>query len=317
MKSQKIVMAVILIVLLIVNVYAQQGGENINNAEALKEYLNNQPANSPNNPIQIAMNINNAMIESIAMAIRTAGKYVSLDLSKSTGLTIIKKEAFEDCDALVSITIPNSVTKIERQAFNDCANLASVTIGSGVTNIEKQAFQRCTNLNVTWYYNSELTASEFRNYLKTVIIPESVTGINSYYYKVNGNDRCQGAFEGCTSLTSITIPNSVTNIGERAFYNCNALISVTIPDSVINIGTRAFQHCTSFTSITIPKNVTKIEIRAFEDCDNLTSITFQGKISSIAENAFFGLGDLRNKYLAGGPGTYTRPNNESDTWTRK
>jgi len=318
MKSKKMVIAVILIVLLIVNVYAQQGGENINNVEVLKEYLNNQPANSPDNPIQIAMIVNNAMIGSIAMAIRTAGKYVSLDLSKSTGLTIIKEEAFEDCNALVSITLPNNVTKIERQAFNDCAYLASVTIPASVTNIGKQAFQRCTNLNVTWYYNPELTTSEFKNYLKTVIIPESITSFKDG--SMDSNSKYRGAFYGCDVLTNVTFatPSKVTSIGNMTFYGCDVLTNITIPDSVKSIGFRAFYDCKALVNITIPDSVTNIGNSAFEDCDSLTSVTFQGNISSsgINENAFSGIGDLRKKYLAGGPGTYTRPHGGSNTWTR-
>ncbi|MDE5936688.1 MAG: leucine-rich repeat protein, partial [Ruminococcus sp.] len=80
------------------------------------------------------------------------------------------------------------------------------------------------------------------------------------------------AFEGCNSLTSIEIPDSVTNIKTAAFYGCSGLKSVIIPDSVINIGGNAFEDCSSLTSIEIPNSVTLITAYAFAGCDSLTSI---------------------------------------------
>ena len=81
-----------------------------------------------------------------------------------------------------------------------------------------------------------------------------------------------GAFWGCTGLTSITIPNSVTSIGGEAFRGCTGLTSITIPNSVTSIGDYAFYKCTGLTSITIPNSVTSIGDLAFEDCTGLTSI---------------------------------------------
>ncbi len=74
-------------------------------------------------------------------------------------------------------------------------------------------------------------------------------------------------------LTSITIPNSVTSIGESAFSDCSSLTSINIPDSVTSIGRRAFSYCSSLTSITIPDSVTSIEAYAFSNCSNLNEIT--------------------------------------------
>lgn len=81
-----------------------------------------------------------------------------------------------------------------------------------------------------------------------------------------------GAFEGCHSLTSITIPDSVTDIGEWAFSNCYSLTSITIGDSVTSIGYNAFYVCSSLTSITIPDSVTYIGDSAFAHCESLASI---------------------------------------------
>jgi hypothetical protein len=79
-------------------------------------------------------------------------------------------------------------------------------------------------------------------------------------------------FYGCTSLESITIPDSVTSIGSWTFYNCTSLTSVTIGDSVTSIGADAFSGCTSLTSVTIPDSVTTIGSYAFSDCTGLTNV---------------------------------------------
>ena len=82
----------------------------------------------------------------------------------------------------------------------------------------------------------------------------------------------EGAFWGCTSLSSITIPDSVTSIGDSAFWGCTNLSSITIPDSETIIEDCAFNGCTSLSSITIPEGVTYIGEDAFKGCEGLTSV---------------------------------------------
>ena len=94
--------------------------------------------------------------------------------------------------------------------------------------------------------------------LTSVTIPNSVTSIGAY------------AFEGCSGLTSVTIPNSVTSIEYGAFYRCSGLTSVTIPNSVTSIGDYAFSMCNGLTSVTIPKSVTKMDEEVFYSCSKLT-----------------------------------------------
>ncbi|MCD7729185.1 MAG: leucine-rich repeat domain-containing protein, partial [Clostridia bacterium] len=79
-------------------------------------------------------------------------------------------------------------------------------------------------------------------------------------------------------LTSITIPDVVTSIGDRAFYNCTSLTSITIPDVVTSIGDRAFEVCTSLASVTIPNSVTSIGNYAFNYCASLTSVYYGGTV---------------------------------------
>ena len=110
--------------------------------------------------------------------------------------------------------------------------------------------------------------------LTSVTIPNSVTSIGSY------------AFEGCHSLTSMTIPNSVTSIGVYAFYYCWGLTSVTIPNSVTSIGSYAFSGCSGLTSVTIPIGVTSIDSYAFYRCSGLTSVTIPNSVTFISKVAF-------------------------------
>lgn len=88
------------------------------------------------------------------------------------------------------------------------------------------------------------------------------------------------------SITSVTIEDGVTTIGECAFFRCDSLTSVTIPDSVTTIGYEAFYYCTSLTSITIPDSVTTICEWAFRNCDSLTSVTIGDSVTTISGSAF-------------------------------
>jgi len=108
----------------------------------------------------------------------------------------------------------------------------------------------------------------------SVTIPGSVTSIG------------ESAFISCISLLSITIPDSVTSIGNDAFANCTSLTNVTIPDSVTSIGNYAFDSCTSLISVTILAGVTTIGESAFGWCDSLTSITIPDSVTTIGDYAF-------------------------------
>lgn len=97
------------------------------------------------------------------------------------------------------------------------------------------------------------------------------------------------AFRGCTSLTSVTIPEGVTTIGTLAFQKCSSLTSITIPESVSVIGNKALQYCSSLTSITIPQGVTTIGNYAFTNCTSLTSIIIpeNSQLTTIGSEAFY------------------------------
>ena len=112
--------------------------------------------------------------------------------------------------------------------------------------------------------------------LTSINIPNSVTSIGFR------------AFSGCSGLTSISIPNSVTSIDTYAFSGCSGLTSISIPNSVITIGYSTFKGCRGLTSINIPNSVTSIGDDAFNGCSGLTSINLPKSVTSIGENAFSG-----------------------------
>lgn len=109
--------------------------------------------------------------------------------------------------------------------------------------------------------------------IKKIVIENGVTGIGKWAF-YNG------------SLTSVTIPESVTNIGDAAFWQCGSLTSVTIPGSVTSIGDSAFWRCKNLTSITFSEGIKSIGYGAFSDCSNLTSIVIPNSVTEIQEAAF-------------------------------
>ena len=141
-----------------------------------------------------------------------------------------------------------------------------------------------TELEVT--FRGSKSDSYSNEYQGNVAIPEEVTYMNRTR-KVTSIG--SWAFEDCSGLTSVTIPNSVTSIGESAFYYCSSLTSVTIPNSVTSIGNFAFYYCKGLTSVTIPNSVTSIGKYAFANCSGLTSVTIGSGVTSIGYRAFDGV----------------------------
>ena len=150
-------------------------------------------------------------------------------------VTTIGYKAFYGCKNLTSITIPDSVTSIG-SIFEYCDNLTSIVVDSNNTKYDSR-----NNCNAI----IETATNKLICGCKNTVIPNSVTSIG------------YGAFDYCTSLTSITIPNSVTSIGNNAFYGCSNLTS---------INQMAFKDCSSLTNIIIPSSVTSIYYDAFNGC---------------------------------------------------
>lgn len=114
------------------------------------------------------------------------------------------------------------------------------------------------------------------SYDGNIVIPEGITVIDI------------GAFEGCTSLSSVTIPDSVVEIHWYAFKGCTSLTSLTIPDSVVEIYERAFEGCTSLQKLQLSNSLKTIGQKAFKECTSLTTVTIPDSVVRIYDHAFEG-----------------------------
>ena len=195
---------------------------------------------------------------------------------------LIRNDTVIDCRPNVtSVIIPEGVTTIGYQAFSYCSSLTSVTIPNSVTYIGDDAFFR------TGIYNEESNWENGVLYIDNCLIKARISKSGAYTIKENTRLIANTAFDGCSSLTSITIPNSVMSIGRSAFEGCSSLTSITIGNSVTSIGWYAFDDCSSLTSVTIPNSVTSIGRYAFYNCSSLTSITIGNSVTTIGDAAFY------------------------------
>ena len=274
----------------------------------------------------------------------------TVDLTHSPDITSIGQYAFYDCSSLTSIELPDSVTSIGYSAFYNCRKLIRIRIPSSVTSIDGSAFYNCYKLievynlstlpitvgssnygYVGYYARNVYTATEGTSKLWTgndgyTFYEDSDA---CYLMRYTGNETAltlpaacneknyevyQYAFYDCSSLTSITIPDSVTSIGSSAFMICESLASVRLPTGLTSIGDYAFSGCKKLTSIVIPDGVTSIGNGAFQ-FTALTSITIPANVKKIGSYAFYNCKSLATAVFKNTSGWYVSTSSTATSGT--
>ena len=223
-------------------------------------------------------------------------------------VTVIEKNAFDSCANLAQVTIPGSVAVIETGAFAECGSLRKVVIPDSVTEVGSSAFYNCVNLAevILSKHLATLGLNAFSkcSALTSIEIPKSLEqttlsldghggvfrecgNLKSISFENGTTQIVRWIFAYCDGLEEITIPDTVTKIGNAVFYSCKNLRTVNISGNVTEIGSSVFRECLALQEIVIPDSVTSIGTNAFYGCVNLSKVTLSKNLKSLGYHAFY------------------------------
>lgn len=225
------------------------------------------------------------------------------NVSIGNNVTTIGWDAFVYCEALTRVTIPASVTKIYGRAFLHCCSLQSIVFEGDAPTASDSCFDQGISKTIYYYPNANGFGDSWHGFVTRIIGPvyqlinvDTEVEITDYYGPVTLiPPELEGkpvtsigdkAFQSNSFLESITIPDSVTRIGDSAF-NHSTLSNIIIGNRVTVIGNEAFFYCTKLTTVSLGNGVTIIGDRAFQDCPRLTQISLPDSVTEIGNKAFF------------------------------
>ena len=182
----------------------------------------------------------------------------------------IGRYAFQGCKNLTEITIPEGVTHIEERAFFHCGSLTQITVPDSVCQVGLFALKVGNDLAYTMYNDGKYLGNSSNPY--HVFLEMLDTSVTEYSIHPDTKVLAGGAFYETNDLVSITIPEGVVSIGERAFDCCMLLPQISLPDSLRHIGYGAFGGCDALTEISIGADVTEIGSGVFTNCTSLSGI---------------------------------------------
>ena len=229
-----------------------------------------------------------------------------------TGLTevIMKKVeaieygAFFGCVSLKAVDFPSSLREIYGDAFSGCTALKSVEIGKNVIKIGNSVFGDCTGLESITVSEENgayrtLNGMLFSKDGKTLMAVPAGIGLSSISVPNGVSQISSGAFSSCAAVERVKLPEGVTVIAPNTFHGCAKLAEVDLPDGLIGIECGAFYRCSSLVKITLPAGVEKVYPNAFEDCASLSAVTLLSRDAVLEAPVFNNCPQVRLRAPAG------------------
>ena len=221
-------------------------------------------------------------------------------------ITFIGDYTFASCTSLNNVHIGNRITSIGAEAFSGCSSLANISLGTSVSSIGKDAF---TN---TAYYNDSNNWESGLLYIGNNLIKANKNDLNTNCIIKSGtNCIADNAFEYCSSMSKISIPDGLTNIGKCSFLSCNSLEVISLPFSIVNIDSTAFEYCSTLKRIEINNekycsidgvlfNKGATELIIYPKGKSETTYTVPESVTVLGDCSFFAVNNLKNINISDG-----------------